>query len=113
MTVFFVVYNLVQRLSFLTDSSGLVMKVLVLFLSFRWLLHLDIEGTIFYSTGPKWIGSSSDLENLDLPSLGTRGSVLLSFLLSCIHCVSESIFSWIIHSNQWDCMHISTPDFIS
>ncbi|KAL2472030.1 Protein arginine N-methyltransferase 1.6 [Abeliophyllum distichum] len=29
-----------------------------------WLLQLDSEGTIFYSTGPKWIGSSSDMEKL-------------------------------------------------
>ncbi|XP_022875443.1 protein arginine N-methyltransferase 1.6 isoform X1 [Olea europaea var. sylvestris] len=29
-----------------------------------WLLQLDSEGTIFYSTGPKWIGSSSDVEKI-------------------------------------------------
>lgn len=59
--------------------------------SFRWLLQLDSEGTIFYSTGPKWIPCPSDVKKLK-PSFFSKWMLyLVSFFCRALHNLSGII----------------------
>lgn len=40
------------------------MKILVSVCYFRWILQLDREGTIFYSTAPTWISLPANTSKL-------------------------------------------------